>query len=46
MRIFLGPGYRLYYTVQRRKIIIMLCGGNKSTQARDVTKAKEMAKNL
>lgn len=46
MRIFLGPGYRLYYAVRGRKIIVMLCGGNKATQPRDITKAKEIARQL
>ena len=44
MRIFVGPGYRLYYTVRQRTIIFMLCGGNKSTQEKDIKKAKKMAK--
>lgn len=43
MRIFLGPGYRLYYTLRGQKLIIMLCGGNKSTQTQDIKKAKEIA---
>jgi len=43
MRIFLGPGYRLYFTIRDRKINFMLCGGDKSTQRKDIKKAKEMA---
>lgn len=39
MRIFIGPGYRLYYTIRQRTIIIMLCGGDKSTQEKDIAKA-------
>ncbi|MCI5149483.1 MAG: type II toxin-antitoxin system RelE/ParE family toxin [Candidatus Electrothrix sp. MAN1_4] len=46
MRIFVGPGYRLYYVVRDGRIILLLCGGNKSTQERDIKKAKEMVKQL
>ncbi len=44
MRIFVGPGYRLYYTIRKNTIILMLCGGDKSTQRKDIKKAKKMAK--
>jgi len=44
MRFFIGPGYRLYYVIQGGKIIVMLCGGDKSSQEKDIKKAKEMAK--
>ena len=46
MRIHLGPGYRLYYTIKEVKIIFMLCGGDKSTQKKDIKQAKEMAKTI
>ena len=46
MRIFLGPGYRLYFTVRDVKIIFMLCGGDKSSQKKDIKKAKEIAKTI
>ena len=46
MRIFIGPGYRLYYTIRQNTIILMLCGGDKSTQEKDIKKAKKMAKTL
>ncbi len=46
MRIFVGQGYRLYYVIRDGRIILLLCGGNKSTQGRDIKKAKEMAKQL
>ncbi len=42
MRIFVGPGYRLYYVIRECRIILLLCGGDKSTQERDIAKAKEM----
>jgi len=43
MRIFVGPGYRLYYTIRQNTIILMLCGGDKSPQEQDIKKAKKMA---
>lgn len=46
MRIFIGPGYRLYYTIRGGKMILMLCGGTKSTQKRDIERAKKMAKTI
>jgi putative addiction module killer protein len=44
MRIFVGQGYSLYYVIREGRIILLLCGGNKSTQERDIKKAKEMLK--
>jgi putative addiction module killer protein len=46
MRIFFGPGYRLYFTMQNGHLIVLLCGGDKSSQQRDIQKAKELARNL
>ncbi len=46
MRIDMGPGYRLYYTLRGDEIIILLVGGDKSTQQRDIEKAIEMAKEI
>lgn len=46
MRIFVGKGYRLYFTMRNNKLIILLCGGDKSTQPKDIQKAKQMAKEL
>lgn len=46
MRIDMGPGYRLYYTIHGDEIIILLVGGDKSTQQRDIEKAIEMAKEI
>jgi len=44
LKIDLGPGYRVYYLVQNKEIIILLIGGDKSTQQKDINKAKEMTK--
>ena len=46
MRVFVGPGYRIYYTIRGRKIILMLCGGDKSSQTRDIHRAKGMAERI
>ena len=42
MRIHYGPGYRLYYTKENDVIILLLAGGNKSTQEKDIKMAKEL----
>jgi putative addiction module killer protein len=41
LRIHLGPGYRLYYGKAKDVLVIILCGGDKSSQSRDIEKAKE-----
>lgn len=46
LRIHFGPGYRLYYTVRERMMILLLAGGAKSTQQRDIKRAKEMVAKL
>ena len=43
MRIHYGPGYRVYFKDTVKEIIILLCGGDKSTQQADIIKAKELA---
>ena len=43
MRIDYGPGYRVYYKDTGREIIIILCGGDKSTQQDDIDRAKRLA---
>lgn len=45
-RIHYGPGYRLYFTKQGLAIIILLCGGEKRSQRRDLNRAKKMAAQL
>lgn len=43
MRIDYGPGYRLYYLNQGDRLVILLCGGDKSTQDKDIVLAKLLA---
>lgn len=39
-RIDFGPGYRIYYGMKGKKIILLLCGGDKGTQKKDIQRAK------
>ena len=45
-RIHYGPGYRLYFVERVGTLIILLCGGDKSSQSRDITRAKKIAKEV
>jgi putative addiction module killer protein len=46
LRIDHGPGYRVYYTRRGKVVVILLCGGDKRTQNKDIRKAKEIAETL
>ena len=46
LRINYGPGYRVYYKAIGKTLIILLAGGDKRTQSRDIKAAKQLAKNL
>ena len=46
LRIDHGPGYRVYYTMRGRTLIILLAGGDKRTQATDIKTALRLARNL
>jgi len=46
LRITVGPGYRVYYTRKDDEIIILLTGGDKSTQTADIAKAKQIMKEI
>ena len=41
-----GPGYRVYFTRRGRVVIVILCGGDKRTQTKDIKRAKRMAREL
>ena len=45
LRLHFGPGYRIYYVWRDEVIIILLQGGDKSSQARDIAKARQLAKD-
>ncbi|MFM7026755.1 MAG: type II toxin-antitoxin system RelE/ParE family toxin [Limnohabitans sp.] len=44
LRWHLGPGYRVYFCRRGQQIIVLLAGGDKSTQVRDIARAKQLAK--
>ena len=46
MRIPIGPGYRVYFTQQEEAIYLMLIGGDKASQTKDIERAKRMAAKL
>ena len=43
IRIHFGPGYRLYFTQRGKTIVLLLCGGDKSTQDKDIRRAVQIA---
>ena len=45
MRISYGPGYRLYFTRRGPIVVLLLCGGDKSTQMQDIAEAKRLARD-
>jgi len=46
LRIRVGPGYRVYFTKFENRVVILLIGGDKSTQSKDITKAKALLEEL
>jgi putative addiction module killer protein len=46
MRVFYGQGYRVYFKDTGKEIVILLCGGDKSTQTADIEKAKKLARGF
>jgi len=46
VKLDFGPGYRLYFVTRGTELIILLCGGDKASQTRDIKAAKRMAKTI
>jgi putative addiction module killer protein len=46
LKVDVGPGYRVYYTQRGEELIILLVGGDKSSQQQDISRAQELARNL
>ena len=46
LRIDVGPGYRVYFTIKEDKVVFLLCGGSKDSQKKDIAKAHELIKEL
>ena len=46
MRIDYGPGYRVYFVLRGRQMVVLLAGGDKSTQSRDIATALRLARSL
>ena len=46
LRIFYGPGYRIYFTKRSSRVVVLLVGGDKSSQNKDIEKARKLAKSL
>lgn len=46
LRVLFGPGYRVYLTRRGDLVVILLCGGDKGSQRRDIARAKELAREI
>jgi putative addiction module killer protein len=46
LRIDFGPGYRVYFVQRGSVLVVLLCGGDKKTQAVDINRAKQLAREL
>jgi putative addiction module killer protein len=46
LRVNVGPGYRIYFVQRREEFIVLLAGGDKSTQDQDIRDAKALARDL
>ena len=46
IRVDVGQGYRIYYTIRRQRLVILLCGGDKASQQRDIRRARQMASEI
>lgn len=46
LRIDVGPGYRVYFVRRGERLIVLLCGGDKDSQARDIARARSLAREV
>ncbi len=46
LRIHFGPGYRVYFVRREKTVVVLLCGGDKGSQERDIAQAKSLAAEL
>ena len=46
LRVHAGPGYRVYFTRRSGLVILLLCGGDKSSQSRDIARARKILNDL
>ena len=46
LKVDVGPGYRVYYSQRGDRLLLLIAGGDKSTQAKDITKALELNRNF
>jgi putative addiction module killer protein len=46
LRLTFGPGYRLYFVQRGNHVVILLCGGDKSSQLEDIKRAKRLAREV
>lgn len=46
LRVDFGPGYRVYFVKRKTEIVILLCGGNKSSQRKDIIRARKLAEEV
>jgi putative addiction module killer protein len=46
LRIDYGPGYRVYFKKRGRELVVLLAGGDKNTQSKDIKRALRLARNL
>lgn len=46
MRVHFGPGYRMYYTRKAGLVVLLLCGGNKASQGKDIARARRIMAQL
>ena len=46
LRLNYGPGYRIYYTRRSGVVVLLLCGGNKSSQSRDILRARKVLNEI